>query len=72
MEKAAKKREKAGLPPQKITDQAHQNVRNIDRNKNSLANKKVDLPQNSQPKPGSIAAKANMVKEFNERNKGKN
>lgn len=72
MEKVAKKREKAGLPPQKITDQAHQNVRNIDRNKNSLANKKVELPQNNQPKPGSIAARANMVKEFNERNKGKN
>lgn len=72
MEKVAKKREKAGLPPQKITDQAHQNVRNIDRNKSSLANKQVNLPQNSQPKPGSIAAKANMVKEFNERNKGKN
>lgn len=72
MEKAAKKREKAGLPPQKITSQAHQNVRNINRNTESLANKKVDLPQNSQPKPGSIAEKANMVRKFEEKNKGKN
>lgn len=72
MEKAAKKREKQGLPPKKITDQAHQNVRNINRNEESLANKKVDVPRNSSPKPGSIAAKANMVQQFEERNKKKN
>lgn len=71
MEKAAKKREKAGLPPQKITNQAHQNVRNLERETGSLANKKVDIPQNNHPKPGSIAAKANMVKQFDERNKKK-
>lgn len=71
MEKAAKKREKAGLPPQKITSQAHQNVRNLEKETGSLANKKVDIPQNNHPKPGSIAAKANMVKQFDERNKKK-
>ena len=73
MEKAAKKREKAGLPPNKITSQAHQNVRNINRNTESLANKKVNLPQNnSQPTPGSIADRANLVKQFEEKNKRKN
>ncbi len=73
MEKAAKKREKAGLPPNKITNQAHQNVRNINRNTESLANKKVNLPQNnSQPTPGSIADRANLVKQFEEKNKRKN
>lgn len=71
MEKAAKKREKAGLPPQKITSQAHQNVRNIDKETSSLANKKVEIPQVNSPKPGSIAARANMVKDFDERNKKK-
>lgn len=71
MDKAAKKREKAGLPPQKITNQAHQSVRNLEKETGSLANKKVDIPQNNHPKPGSIAAKANMVKQFDERNKKK-
>ncbi len=71
MDKAAKRREKAGLPPQKITNQAHQSVRNLEKETGSLANKKVDIPQNNHPKPGSIAAKANMVKQFDERNKKK-
>ena len=71
MEKAAKKREKAGLPPQKITDQAHRNVRSIDNNKETLADRQVDLSKNTHPRPGSIAARANMVKEFEERNKKK-
>ena len=31
MKKMEKKREKAGLPPQKITNQAHQNVKNINK-----------------------------------------
>lgn len=72
MEKAAKKREKAGLPPQKITDQAHMNVRNINRNQESLANKKASIPRNSQPVPGSIADRANMVQRYEEKNKRKN
>lgn len=72
MEKAAKRRQKEGLPPQKITNQAHQNVRNINKNTESLANKKVELAQNSQPKPGSIADRANLVQKFEEKNKRKN
>lgn len=81
MKKMEKKREKAGLPPQKITNQAHQNVRNI--------NTKIDKGQSGKDvderarkveesyqkaanaKPGSITAKANMVRDYNERNKKK-
>ena len=31
MKKMEKKREKAGLPPQKITNQAHQSAKNINK-----------------------------------------
>ena len=78
MKKYEKKREKMGLPPQKITNQAHQNVKNINKvdkvntNNNTAANaKKVEdaYEKSRNAKPGSIAAKANMVRDFNERNK---
>ena len=60
MRKMEKKREKEGLPAQKITSQAHLNVKNIDKKGNA-----------QHAKPGSLAAKANMVREFDERNKKK-
>lgn len=77
MEKAQKKREKKGLPPQKITNQAHQNVRKINTQDNSP--KKTDSNEqlknyynsNVNYKPGSLASKANMVKEFEQKNKKK-
>lgn len=77
MEKAQKKREKKGLPPQKITNQAHQNVRKINTQDNSP--KKADSNEqlknyynsNANYKPGSLASKANMVKEFEQKNKKK-
>lgn len=80
MKKMEKKREKAGLPPQKITNQAHQSVKNINKIEKGSSNtdvasraKKVeDAYKNaSNAKPGSITAKANMVKAFDERNKKK-
>lgn len=75
MEKAQKKREKAGLPPQKITNQAHQNVRKIDNTKNiekSNGEKLKNYNSNSvKYKEGSLASKANMVKQFEEKNKKK-
>ena len=80
MKKMEKKREKAGLPPQKITNQAHQSVKNINRIEkgNSGSNeseraKKVEesYRRASSAKPGSITAKANMVRDFDERNKKK-
>ena len=79
--KAAKKREKSGLPPQKITQQAKQNVRNIEEPKcttnlkkynNNSGSKAVDTYREvPETKPGSLASKANMVAEFDKKNKTK-
>ena len=79
--KAAKKREKSGLPPQKITQQAKQKVRNIEEPKcttnlkkynNNSGSKAVDTYREvSETKPGSLASKANMVAEFDKKNKTK-
>lgn len=82
MKKVEKKREKAGLPPQKITNQAHQSVKNINNAKaqkgaevNNAAERAKKVEQSYQnaakAKPGSITARANMVKDFDERNKKK-
>ena len=80
LKKMEKKREKAGLPPQKITNQAHQNVKNINKaeknNGNESASQRAKKVEESyqkaaNAKPGSITAKANMVRDFNERNKKK-
>jgi YidC/Oxa1 family membrane protein insertase len=80
VKKMEKKREKAGLPPQKITNQAHQNVKNINTTKVNKGasgtnadekSKKVEesYQKATNAKPGSITAKANMVRDYNERNK---
>ena len=80
MKKIEKKREKEGLPPQKITNQAHQSVKNI--NKIDKGNsgspeaeraKKVEeaYSKAANARPDSITAKANMVRSFDERNKKK-
>lgn len=80
MKKMEKKREKAGLPPQKITNQAHQSVKNINKIDKGQSGtdaearaKKVEesYQKASNAKPGSITAKANMVRDYNERNKKK-
>lgn len=77
-EKANKKREKAGLPPQKITQQARQNVRNIGteeptakethKNKTDVSETTAYYKENTEYAPGSLAAKANMVRQFDEKN----
>lgn len=62
MEKAAKKREKAGLPPQKITNQAHQNVKKIDSTTKTSNIKDKNVEEKPvKYKEGSIAARARMV-----------
>ena len=80
MKKMEKKREKAGLPPQKITNQAHQSVKNINKIEKGSSNTDVatraqkveeSYQKASNAKPDSITAKANMVKAFDERNKKK-
>ena len=80
MKKLEEKRAKQGLPPQKITNQAHQTVRNINpthvnkgASDGNAAEKSAKLNQAYEKakaaKPGSIAAKANLVRDYNERNK---
>lgn len=79
-EKINKKRAKQGLPPQKITQQAKMNVRNIEEPKKvrSSEEKQQDVKaateyykSNTNLKPGSLASKANMVRQFDEKKKKK-
>ena len=82
LEKMNKKREKAGLPPQKISQQARMNVRNIEepKAKGKTVEEREQAVKNStdyykkaaNAKPGSLAAKANMVAQFDEKNRSKN
>lgn len=68
--KLNKKRAKKGLPPQKITTAANTNVKNIKVNNNSTnSDKKPNTSAGVTYKKGGIAAKANMVKEYNEKKK---
>ena len=80
MKKIEEKRAKAGLPPQKITNQAHQSVKNIykiDKGNSGSPEaeraKKVEesYKKAAAAKPDSITAKANLVRTFDERNKKK-
>ena len=55
----------------KLTEYANQNTKNVDRYKSQAekdAAYKAAMEKNAKAKPGSIAAKANMVKDYNERN----
>ncbi|HIU76106.1 MAG TPA: YidC/Oxa1 family membrane protein insertase [Candidatus Pelethocola excrementipullorum] len=79
-EKVNKKREKAGLPPQKITQQARMNVRNIEEPKNvkTQEEKQKDVKDSTEYyknttnlKSGSLASKANMVRQFDDKKKKK-
>lgn len=72
--KAKKKKEKKGISEEKIREAAQIRTRNIEGRANIKSNseneKKLEQAnaEKSNAKPGSMAAKANMVKEFNERN----
>lgn len=77
MEKVNKKRERMGLPPQKISNTARQNTKNIstvsseERKKKAQENAKASTDyynKNSTAKQGSLKSKANMVKQYNEKN----
>lgn len=80
MRKMEAKRAKEGLPPQKITNQAHQSVKNINKVEKGMSGtdeanraKKVEeaYKNASHAKAGSITAKANLVRDYEERNKKK-
>lgn len=77
IEKMNKKREKQGLPPQKITNTAKLNTRTIEKpEKPELSQEEKDqkiknateyYQNTSKAKPGSLAAKAQMVQQYNEK-----
>ena len=80
MKKMEAKRTKEGLPPQKITNQAHQSAKNINKVEKGMSGtdeanraKKVEeaYKNASHAKAGSITAKANLVRDYEERNKKK-
>jgi YidC/Oxa1 family membrane protein insertase len=73
--KAKKKIEKAGVTAQKMQQYAAMNTRSLSDRANIGSNASTDTSSDSssagsgfKPAPGSLAAKANMVKEYNERN----
>ena len=78
-EKAKKKREKMGIAENQISNAARINTRQINENAAktamSSAEKELQLEKakaaNVNAKPGSMAAKANLVRDFNERNSRK-
>ena len=80
MKKMEAKRAKQGLPPQKITNQAHQSAKNINKIEKGMSGtdeqkraQKVEeaYQKATHAKAGSITAKANLVRDFDERNKKK-
>lgn len=74
MEKMKKKQEKNGVSSDVLNKNAQRNVRNI-QEPNVMSSKEKDeklrkaAEANKNAKPGSLAAKANMVKNFNENHK---
>ena len=80
MRKMEAKRAQEGLPPKTITNKAHQSARNINKVEKGMSGtdeanraKKVEeaYKNASHAKAGSITAKANLVRDFEERNKKK-
>ena len=83
-EKRVKKLEKAGIDPRTLNRNATLNTKNVNANKSSMSAKANVKPMtqeekneamknateyyNKNAKPGSIAAKANMVRQYNEKN----
>ena len=79
-EKAKKKREKMGISENQISNAARMNTRQVTASSKSsvktTAEKELELEKANalkvNAKPGSMAAQANLVREFNERNNKKN
>lgn len=79
LEKSNKKRQKQGLPPQKISNTAKLSTKNIEQREAMSEEEKAEkikksteyYKNTSTAKPGSLASKAQMVKQYNERNNKK-
>ena len=75
IEKENAKREKQGLPAQTVTNYAKMNTKSVTDTKKTMSSEEKEAAikrsteyYNKGAKPGSIAAKANMVKQYNEKN----
>jgi YidC/Oxa1 family membrane protein insertase len=68
VEKRNKKLAKAGIDPNKVNNIATMKTKNISSIANSVNKSDSNNAPKSTPKAGSIAAKANMVREYNEKN----
>ncbi len=75
IEKANAKREKQGLPAQTVTNYAKMNTKAVTETKKTMTDeeKEAAIKKSTEyyskgAKPGSIAAKANMVRQYNEKN----
>ena len=71
LEKNKGKLEKKKEQYAKLAEYANQNTKNVDRYKSQEEKEaayKTAMEKNSKAKPGSIAAKANMVRDYNEKN----
>ena len=71
-----RKREKDGLPPEKFNNVARTNTKNVDTPKREITSeerqkaiqKSTDYYNKGTAKPGSLASKARMVEQYNEKN----
>lgn len=75
VEKANARRAAAGLPPQKITDNATINTKTVESKRPSMSERAAAVKDSTEyyknannQKEGSLASKAMMVKQFNEKN----
>lgn len=79
IEKYNRKREKDGLPPERFNDVARTNTRAVDTKKRETNQEErakqikdsTEYYQKGEAKPGSLAAKARMVEQYNEKSKNK-
>ncbi len=75
MENYNRKREKKGLPPQKLSNAARMNTRSVQKDEISEEDRQEKIKKSTEyynkgaAKPGSLAAKARMVEQYNEKNK---
>ena len=73
MEKAKKKRESKGISDKNVSSASKYNTRNIPQSKVNTSNenddkKNASVNKNANIKPGSLASKANAVRDMNNRN----
>lgn len=78
IEKYNRKREKDGLPPEKLNNVARTSVKSVNKKPELSAAERAkqiqdstEFYKNTEAKPGSLAAKARMVEKFDEKNKKK-